>query len=118
MLKAEDGTPITTQTQLQEVLKRGEWVTGDMTPALELTLTSLTLKAQGNLGWAHRLKVDRRLLRKCDACGCPGYMHRNAEVQFTKDDWGLFYYEAGDIECENPDCPDHGCGWYEGDNYA
>ena len=69
-----------------------------------------------------RLIADPRLLRECDACGHPGYMHANAERQYETGDYGVYLFEAGDITCEAEQ--DTGgyiggcsCEWYEGDNY-
>lgn len=69
-----------------------------------------------------RLTADPRLIKPCEACGHPGYMHQHAEAQYDIGHYGVPMYEAGDILCEAQQ--DTGgyiggcdCEWYEGDNW-
>lgn len=71
----------------------------------------------------NRLLNDLRLIEPCQACGCPGYYHAHADEQYDVSFYGMPRFEAGDIECENPECTlwnsEFGvhCGWYEGSNW-
>lgn len=72
--------------------------------------------------WRARLIADPRLIKPCEACGHPGYMHEHAERQYELGPYGVSEFEAGDICCEaEQDTGGHisgcSCEWYEGDNW-
>lgn len=90
----------------------------------EMNMLALYEIVAGNLTdeQTRRLLMDPRLLRECDACGHPGYMHQNADRQYEIIGPYGQGFEAGDILCEAEE--DSGgyitgctCEWYEGDNW-
>jgi len=80
-------------------------------------MSLLGVLTDASLTAAQRMRYfqDKRLSKACEACGHPGYMHEYADRQYESGFYGVFTFEAGDIECEAKGCC---CSWYEGDNYA